>query len=105
MIGTLQTIKIIEHDLYDTLVANCYSNSLRMLLRADQCTCILNTSLLYYNPLNKYNKPNKVIELIQKSLKIADLVTDKNQSNQLFIDILERCVWFYEFNVVFCILI
>lgn len=43
-----------------------------------------------------FKDAKRVLECMQKALKIADSVMDRNVSVELFVEVLESCVWFYE---------
>ena len=42
-----------------------------------------------------YREAKRVLECLQKALKIADTVMDRNISVSLFVEILERYLWYY----------
>lgn len=43
-----------------------------------------------------YRDSKRMLGCLQKSLKLADSVMDKDVSVELFISVLELCVWFYD---------
>jgi vacuolar protein sorting-associated protein 35 len=43
-----------------------------------------------------YRDGKKVLECLQKALKIADSVMDVSLNVELFVEILEKYLWFYE---------
>jgi vacuolar protein sorting-associated protein 35 len=43
-----------------------------------------------------YRNPQRVLECLQKSLKIADSVMDHAISIGLFVEILEQYIWYFE---------
>ena len=45
-----------------------------------------------------YRDGRKVLECLQKALKVADSVMDRSVNVELFVEILERYVWFFEKN-------
>jgi vacuolar protein sorting-associated protein 35 len=72
----------------------------RLLKRVDQCRMTILASHLFWNDgvVGDGGKKNgkRVLECMQKALKIADSVMDRDVCVELFVDILERCVWFYD---------
>lgn len=66
----------------------------------------MQASLLYWadntiqRPEGKsaYRNSKKVLECLQKSLKIADSVMDRSVSVGLFVEILEKYLWLFEHN-------
>ncbi|KAJ3390268.1 Vacuolar protein sorting-associated protein 35 [Lobulomyces angularis] len=114
IIGTMQNTFCFGYENYLTLITKCLVHSSRLLKRVDQCRGQILVSHLYWcedeiNSNNKItntgsrpeNKPGykdgkKVLECLQKSLKIADSMMDRLVSVELFIEVLERCVWFFE---------
>lgn len=104
--GTLYYTKVFGFENYETLITKILVHSSRLLKRVDQCRGIILASHLYWshdtgdNQRNEskpgYRDGKKVLECMQKALKIADSVMDKDVSVDLFVDVLERCCWFYE---------
>ena len=46
--------------------------------------------------MSYYRNGKRVLECLQKALKIADSVLDARMNVELFVEILERYVWFYD---------
>ncbi len=106
---------VFGYENYETLVSKCLVHSSRLLKRADQSRGILNASHLFWTDNNRvrsedkpaYRDSKKVLECLQRSLKIADSVMDPTISLSLFVEILEQYIWYFEKNIetVFDILI
>jgi vacuolar protein sorting-associated protein 35 len=100
----LQSV-VFGYENYETLITKALIHSSRLLKRADQCKAILLASNLFFPEQSKRNesKPamknsKKVLECLQKALKIADSVMDPALSVGLFVDILEEYLLYHERN-------
>lgn len=91
-------------DNYETLITKCAVHCARLLKRVDQCRGVTLASHLFWAddklPRDEgrpaYRDAKRVLECLQKALKIADSVMDRNTSISLFIEILERYLWYFE---------
>jgi vacuolar protein sorting-associated protein 35 len=104
IIGRLCTMSVFGYENYETLITKCAVHCSRLLKRADQARGLLLASHLFWgNDFIKrgedkpvYRDSKKVIELLQRSTKIAESVMDKSVSIELLIGILDRYIWHYE---------
>lgn len=104
IISALYQTSVFTKENYETLTSKCTTHSARLLKRADQCRGLLMASHLYWVQDEKkrdeaksaYKDPKRTLECIQRSLKIADSVSDHAISVHLFVDVLEKCLWYYE---------
>ncbi|KAJ3262044.1 Vacuolar protein sorting-associated protein 35 [Boothiomyces macroporosus] len=104
IIATLQKTTVFGFENYETLITKCAVHCSRLLKRADQSRGIALVSPLFWandSPKRHEEKPayrngKRVLECLQKALKIADSVMDPAISVGLFVEILERYLWFYE---------
>ena len=104
IISSLYQTSVFTTENYETLSSKCTLHSARLLKRSDQCRGLLMASNLYWVQDEKirdeakpaYKSPKKSLECIQRSLKIADSVMDHAISIHLFVDVLEKCLWYYE---------
>ncbi|KAJ3326284.1 Vacuolar protein sorting-associated protein 35 [Boothiomyces sp. JEL0866] len=104
IIGTLQKTTVFGFENYETLITKCAVHCSRLLKRADQSRGIALVSPLFWaNDSTKrheekpaYRNGKRVLECLQKALKIADSVMDPAISVGLFVEILERYLWFFE---------
>ena len=102
IIGTLQGTKVFGFENYETLVTKCAVHCSRLLKRVDQCRGIVLASHLFWSnddstqDKNTYKDGKRVLECLQKALKIADSVIDHNINVELLVQVLERHVWYFE---------
>ncbi|KAJ3194022.1 Vacuolar protein sorting-associated protein 35 [Irineochytrium annulatum] len=119
IIGTLYTTSVFGYENYETLITKCVVHSSRLLKRVDQCRGVTMVSHLFWagvaragvddgipdekfmqkqKDLGKvvYRDGKKVLECLQKALKIADSVMDQSVNVELFVEILEKYIWFFE---------
>ncbi|KAJ3096834.1 Vacuolar protein sorting-associated protein 35 [Phlyctochytrium planicorne] len=117
IIGTLYTTTIFGYENYETLITKCTVHCSRLLKRADQCRGVAMASHLFWAGISGldegvtdeeglrrvrekgrvvYRNGKKVLECLQKSLKIADTITDPAINVELFVEILEKYVWYFE---------
>ncbi|KAJ3273009.1 Vacuolar protein sorting-associated protein 35 [Terramyces sp. JEL0728] len=104
IIATLQKTTVFGFENYETLITKCAVHCSRLLKRADQSRGIALVSPLFWaNDSSKrreekpaYRNGKRVLECLQKALKIADSVMDPAISVGLFVEILERYLWFFE---------
>jgi vacuolar protein sorting-associated protein 35 len=101
IIGTLETMTVFEWDNYETLVSKCLVHASRLLKRVDQARMIILASHLFWSKGVEGGDGGKkngkrVLDCMQKALKIADMVIERDVCVELFVDVLERCVWFFE---------
>jgi vacuolar protein sorting-associated protein 35 len=103
IISTLYKTTVFGFENYETLITKCAVHCSRLLKRADQCRSILIVSHLFWvddqveRPQDKpaYRNSKRVLECLQKALKIADSVMDHAISVGLFVEILEKYLWYY----------
>eukprot|EP00560_Eucampia_antarctica_P001657 CAMPEP_0197835270 /NCGR_PEP_ID=MMETSP1437-20131217/25280_1 /TAXON_ID=49252 ORGANISM="Eucampia antarctica, Strain CCMP1452" /NCGR_SAMPLE_ID=MMETSP1437 /ASSEMBLY_ACC=CAM_ASM_001096 /LENGTH=1019 /DNA_ID=CAMNT_0043440573 /DNA_START=48 /DNA_END=3107 /DNA_ORIENTATION=+ len=103
MIATLLSCKNFEKDDYEALITKTTQYAAKQLKKADQCKMVILCSHLFYtggeDVPNAYRNPQRVLECLQRSLKIADACTMASPANvQLFVDILDRYVFHYEMD-------
>eukprot|EP00834_Sanchytrium_tribonematis_P008288 NODE_928_length_3036_cov_0.345931.p2 type:complete len:262 gc:universal NODE_928_length_3036_cov_0.345931:1846-2631(+) len=91
MISKLFQVQLIA-DSYDNLTTKVCLYAQKLLKRQDQCRCLLLASHLFYKPNFKDSK--KVLELLQKSIKVADSCIDQTTNLELFVEILSKYVYF-----------
>jgi len=101
MIGTLLTCNCIDKSDYESLITKTAQYAAKILKKPDQCKMVSMVSHLFYKGGAKdsamYQNPQRVLECLQRSLKIADACTMQSPSNiVLFVDLLDQYVYFYE---------
>lgn len=101
IIGYLYETRVFCAENLETLVSKCALHSSRLLKRIDQSRGVLLVSHLFWNtyPSDIENQglreSKRVMECLQKAMKIADSVMDRASNISLLVEILERCLWYY----------
>ncbi|KAI9138076.1 vacuolar protein sorting-associated protein 35 [Paraphysoderma sedebokerense] len=107
IIGSLQSSTVFSFDNYDTLITKCTLHASKLLKRPDQCRGVTLCSHLFWQNHQEhdaieekgekapYRDSKRVLECLQKALKIADSCLDPVVNLQLFVEILNRCLWFF----------
>ncbi|KAJ3287207.1 Vacuolar protein sorting-associated protein 35, partial [Blyttiomyces sp. JEL0837] len=118
IIGTLYTTTVFGFENYETLITKCAVHCSRLMKRVDQCRGVALVSHLFWAGVNEakgdvgsgagssktttadgkvvYRDGKRVLECLQKALKISDSVMDQAVNIELFVEILERYIWYYE---------
>lgn len=99
IVGTLLSLKNVETSDYEALITKTTQYAARLLKKSDQCKMILLCSHLFYtgDEESAYRQPQRVLECLQRALKIADALTKSAPSNlYLLVDILDRYIYFFE---------
>ncbi|KAI8590783.1 vacuolar protein sorting-associated protein 35 [Geranomyces variabilis] len=104
IIGTLHSTVVFGYENYETLITKAAVHCSRLLKRVDQCRAVMLVSHLFWGDDSGnrdeekpvYRDGRRVLECLQKALKIADSVMEKSLNVQLFVEILERYVWYFE---------
>lgn len=104
--NALQQTRSFSKDNYDTLVTKCALYGAKLLKKPDQTRAVLLASHLWWatdilprgEEENKtlYHDDKRVLECLQKALKIADACMDTATSIQLFVEILNRYIYYFE---------
>ena len=77
-------------DNYDILTTKLCLYANKLLKRQDQCRCILLSTHLFMKNKNFV----KLLEMLQKSIKIADACIDQQSHLELFVEILSKYIYF-----------
>lgn len=99
IIGSLLAIsKSFEHREYEALITKVTQYSARLLKKSDQCKMVMLCSHLFYSSEESgYRNPQRVLECLQRSLKVADACVNSSPSNMyLFVDILDCYLYHFE---------
>ncbi|AET39953.1 retromer subunit VPS35 Ecym_5180 [Eremothecium cymbalariae DBVPG len=92
---------------YDVLVTRCTLYGSKLLRKQDQCRAVYLCSHLWWAteiPLigeeegitkTFYREGKRVLECLQRSLRVADSIMDNVQSCQLMVEILNRCCYYF----------
>ncbi|CAG8480104.1 14921_t:CDS:10 [Acaulospora colombiana] len=106
IIGTLQTMRVLSLESYDRLITKCALHGSKLIKKPDRCRAVYLSSHLWWateteGRLNKpgeepYRDGKRVLECLQKALKIADSCVDSVTNVELFIEILNRYIYYFE---------
>lgn len=99
IIGSLLAISnSLEHSDYEALITKVTQYAARLLKKTDQCKMVMLCSHLFYSSEESgYRNPQRVLECLQRSLKVADACVNSSPSNiYLFVDILDCYLYHFE---------
>lgn len=91
----------LNHDHYRHLVSRVSLYGLRLLKKTEQCRAVYACAHLWcIESVYKEGEADtrRVLECLQKALRVADSVIDPLLSLRLFIEILQRCLMFHTFS-------
>lgn len=104
--SALQQTRSFSRDNYDTLITKCALHGAKLLKKPDQTRAILAASHLWWatdiaargedDDKTLYHDDKRVLECLQKALKIADACMDTATSIELFVEILNRYVYYFD---------
>ncbi|KAL6891676.1 vacuolar sorting protein [Trichoderma longibrachiatum] len=91
---------------YDTLITKCAQHGSKLLRKPDQCRAVYLASHLWWatpNAVNGeteetelYRDGKRVLECLQRALRVADSCMESATSIELFVEILDRYVYYYD---------
>jgi len=107
IIGSLQLLTVFGEENYDILITKSALYSSKLLKKPDQCRAIYMCSHLFWRVNNtnsnstsetstEYRNGKRVLECLQKSLKIADTCMDSSMNVHLFVEILNQYLYYFE---------
>ena len=99
IIGALQQTRVFSAETYDTLITKAALHSAKLLKKPDQSRAVTMSSHLWYNDEEEegsVQNGKRALECLQKALKIADSCMDAVTNVQLFVEILNRYIFYYE---------
>ncbi|ORX99174.1 vacuolar protein sorting-associated protein 35 [Basidiobolus meristosporus CBS 931.73] len=109
IVGTLQSSKVFNAEDYDTLITKCVVHGGKLLKKPDQCRAVYHCAHLFWGTeINgkegsgeeeMYRNGKRVLETLQRALKIADSCLDSVTNVELFVEILNRYMYFFERQV------
>ncbi|KAI9483790.1 MAG: vacuolar protein sorting-associated protein 35 [Benjaminiella poitrasii] len=99
IVGALQQTRVFSADHYDTLITKAALHSSKLLKKPDQCRGVYLSSHLWWatdehEPLFRDGK--RALECLQKALKIADSCMNPVTNVELFVEILNRYIYYFE---------
>lgn len=107
--GALQSAQNFSLDNYDTLISKCALYGSKLLKKADQCRAVYLSSHLWWceeevdseesdgtATCAGFRDEKRVLESLQRALRVADDCMDVAASAELFVEILNRYLYFYD---------
>ncbi|KAK4049997.1 retromer complex subunit Vps35 [Microbotryomycetes sp. JL201] len=110
IIGTLQQTRVFGTDNYDTLITKAALHGAKLLKKGQQATAVALASHLWWqtdvpgrhgssNDKPPHRDGKRVLECLQKSLRIATSSIDELTSVQLYCDALDQYLYYFERRV------
>ncbi|CCH58418.1 hypothetical protein TBLA_0A06270 [Henningerozyma blattae CBS 6284] len=106
-----RTRSLYEESRYESLIIRCTLHASKLLKKQEQCRALYYCSHLWWptklnffdevqeydivNPENNLNK-KRIMECLQRSLRLADSLMDNIQSCQLMLELLNQCLYYFE---------
>lgn len=104
--GALHTSRNFSRENYDTLITKCVLHASRLLKKPDQCRAVCASSHLWWGTEARgranedvkdlYRDDKRVLECLQRALRVADACMDAAVSAELFVEILNQYVYYYD---------
>ncbi|ORY10422.1 vacuolar protein sorting-associated protein 35 [Clohesyomyces aquaticus] len=102
----LHTTRNFGKENYDTLITKCALHGSKLLKKPDQCRAVYLASHLWWateiralgeeDPKTLYRDGKRVLECLQRALRVADACMDAAVSVELFVEILNRYVYYFD---------
>ena len=106
MAGILHGTRNFSRDNYDTLITKCALHGSKLLKKPDQCRAVCAASHLWWSteargrgeedPATLYRDGKRVLECLQRALRVADACMDAAVSVELFVEILNQYVYYFD---------
>jgi vacuolar protein sorting-associated protein 35 len=106
MASALSTTRNFGRENYDTLITKCALHGSKLLKKPDQCRAVYLASHLWWkteirvlgdeDPKDLYRDGKRVLECLQRALRVADACMDTAVSVELFVEILNRYVYYFD---------
>ncbi|KAG0649602.1 Vacuolar sorting-associated 35 [Hyphodiscus hymeniophilus] len=105
--GALHETRNFGKENYDTLITKCALHGSKLLKKPDQCRAVYLASHLWWavpitakgeteETKNLYRDGKRVLECLQRALRVADACMDTAVSVELFVEILNRYVYYFD---------
>jgi len=100
--ATLYVLDKLDPEDYDTLITNSTKHAVRLLKKPDQCRAVYSCSHLFWNHNVKYEDGKlfqdgkRVLDCLQRALKIGDVCMQASTNVHLFVEILNRYLFYFE---------
>ncbi|XP_040185397.1 vacuolar protein sorting-associated protein 35 [Rana temporaria] len=102
IIGTFEKMKCFSEENHEPLRTQCALAASKLLKKPDQCRAVSTSAHLFWSARNtdkngeEIHSGKRVMECLKKALKIANQCMDPSLQVQLFIEILNKYIYFYE---------
>ncbi|RKU47670.1 Vacuolar protein sorting-associated protein 35 [Coniochaeta pulveracea] len=104
--SALHTTRNFGKENYDTLITKCAQHASKLLRKPDQCRAVYLASHLWWaTPIaangereetELYRDGKRVLECLQRALRVADSCMESATSIELFVEILDRYVYYFD---------
>ena len=96
--GTLQQMSSFDEDTYETLATKTTQYSAKLLKKPDQCRAVCRASYMFWSKAGEepFRNAKRVLECLQRALKIADACKANNAHVGLFVEILDAYLYHFE---------
>ncbi|KAJ6115810.1 hypothetical protein N7523_006227 [Penicillium sp. IBT 18751x] len=104
--GALHGTRGFSKENYDTLITKAALHGSKLLKKPDQCRAVYLASHLWWvvenpqrvdeDPQSLYRDGKRVLECLQRALRVADACMDTAVSVELFVEILNRYVYYFD---------
>ncbi|KAL1895109.1 retromer complex subunit Vps35 [Ceratocystis pirilliformis] len=107
--SALHTTRNFGRENYDTLITKCAQHGSKLLRKPDQCRAVYLASHLWWATPNVangeseerideqlYRDGKRVLECLQRALRVADSCMESATSIELFVEILDRYVYYFD---------
>lgn len=104
--GALHGTRSFGKENFDTLITKCALHGSKLLKKPDQCRAVCAASHLWWvtevrgrdeeDPKDLYRDGKRVLECLQRALRVADSCMDAAVSVELFVEILNRYVYYFD---------
>ncbi|KAJ6166647.1 hypothetical protein N7470_002094 [Penicillium chermesinum] len=104
--GALHGTRGFSKENYDTLITKAALHGSKLLKKPDQCRAVYLASHLWWvvenpqrgeeDPSELYRDGKRVLECLQRALRVADACMDTAVSVELFVEILNRYVYYFD---------
>eukprot|EP00937_MAST-01D_sp_MAST-1D-sp2_P003658 g3658.t1 len=100
MVGALMECRNFDEGNYDTLITKTTKYAAKLLKKPDQCRMVTACSHLFWAGKEEddkhYHDGRRVLECLQRSLKIADVCMTSSMHVHLFVEILNQYLYYFE---------
>lgn len=101
LIGTLEKMSCFGEENHEPLRTQCALAASKLFKKPDQCRGVATAAQLFWSGKivgqdGEMRDKKRVVECLKKALKIANQVMDPGVQAQLFVELLNHCIYFYE---------